>query len=160
MPNMFTTVMKPTTAKGSKPATMEAVQDRLIADLELDQLKRRNTLWALGAVSRACGMSLPETPADPSFINEKLKAFAPATIGLAPSTWTNALALLRFAFRRTGVIKAPARQIKRFAAAWTEVMRLPSRKNDLIGLSRFARFCSEHGIDPEQVDDAVFVEFL
>ena len=79
---------------------------------------------------------------------------------LSDGTWQNALTLTRFAMRRAGIIKSPARQIVRFAPDWTAALKLPALKHDQIGLSRLARFCTERGIAPDGVDDSVFDKFL
>lgn len=145
----------------ARKPTMACIRDRVAADLDptLPLRKRKDMVWAIGAVCKALQISL-DAPADPRVISERLTGFAPATANLAPTTWKNALALVRFAFRRTGVMKSPARRTVRFAPAWTAAMKLPRLKNQMIGLSRLARFCSHQGIDPEAVDDAVFAAFL
>ena len=140
--------------------TMQEVRSRILDDTSLPIRKRKDLAWALMAVARAFMLPPEKMPADPAFISQRLSKFAPVMAGFTLGTWKNALTLTRFAFRRVGIIKTPARRIERFAPKWTEVMRLPSQKFEQIALSRLARFCSEQHIDPDDVDDTVFARLL
>ncbi len=143
-----------------KKPTLGDLRARLATDTCLSDRKRANLIWMFGAIAKAVDLPVQDIPACPVFLNAKLKGFAPAQIDLASSTWTNAQALLRFALRRAGIIKAPARRTGRFSPPWTAVLKLPKCGPELIGLSRLARFCSTQGIDPEAVNDVVFADFL
>ena len=139
---------------------MAILKSKIMADAGLEARKKITIGWALGTVCRAFNQTLDSMPADPGFIGQQLKGFAPAQAGLAKGTWQNAIVLTRFAMRHAGIIKTPPRRIERFSSAWTEVMKLPRQKTELIGLSRLARFCTDHSIAPEDVNDAVFDDFL
>jgi integrase len=149
-----------TPTKIPKNPNLADVAAIVAAAADLAPRKKKDISWALGVVARACAGTVHDVPAVPALLSEKLTKFEPAALGLTAGTFKNAMALTRFALRYAGVIKSPARRIVRFAPAWTEVMRLPKLKNELIGLSRFARFCSATDIAPDQVNDAAFDAFL
>jgi integrase len=109
---------------------------------------------------RAFGLTPETMPADPIFIAERLRGFAPAMAGLSKGSWNNVLNWTRFSMRRAGIIKSKPRRTEKFAPAWTEIMKLPTLKHDQIGLSRLARYCSEHNVHPDAVDDAVMAALL
>ena len=151
---------RPPMSRLSKASTLADLAAHIADDPALEGRKAKDIAWALRTFARACGTPCEATLVDPRSLNEKLEAFAPATIGIGPATWKNAQNLTRFALRHVGLIKEPARRTVPLAPAWTEAMRGLIDQGHLIGICRLARFCTEQGVDPDQVDDGVFDALL
>jgi hypothetical protein len=143
-----------------KAPTIATVMARIATDPNLTGRKPKDLAWALRSVARAMGHTPSDMPANPRYLSKRLDGFSPVMAGLSADTWQNVLSLTRFALRHVGIIKVPARQAERFAPKWTALVASMGRSGDQIGLSRLARFCTAHGIDPESVNDSVFDAFL
>jgi integrase len=144
----------------SKASSLAEVAAFIAADKALSPRKTRDIRWGFSKVATALGQNPETCPANPKMIGEGLVGFVPAKIGLGTGAFQNAVNLTRFGLRHAGIMRTPARKLKRFAPIWTEAMKLLSDQKHMMGMSRFARFCSEHEIAPEDVDDATFAKFL
>jgi integrase len=74
-------------------------------------------------------------------------------VGLSPSRWRNVLSLTRFALKRAGLTRMPARHSQPIAPAWEDLFRQLNDRRSRIGLSRLAHYATQCGIDPKDIDD-------
>ena len=143
-----------------EPASLASVLQQVLADETLSKPKRDDLASAIRTVARALGRQPEDLPAHPGDLSGRLKGFAPAAAGLSESRWRNALSLTRAALMRVGIASVPGRSNVPFAPAWTALFGTIKRMTDRMALSRLARYCTERGIDPNEVDDGVFANFL
>lgn len=141
------------TAQNSTLATILA---GVIADESLTKRQRQDLASALHTVAKALGRPLDDLSAHPGQLRDRLKDFVPAMAGISPGRWANAISLTRQALKRAGFVHVPARSRMPFAPQWTALFRLLQQKQARLGLTRFARYCTTRGIDPEDVGDATF----
>lgn len=150
-----------------RPPNFAVLLDQIIADESLDSRKREEIKSALGSFAKEFGCPLEELAAHPSTLRKRPARLMPGLANLDLEAfrrfkrrWGNIKSLIRIAFKRVGIIAATGRSRVSFAPAWTALFRLVTGKYERIALSRLARFCSVRGIDPGQVNDAVFQAFL
>jgi hypothetical protein len=132
----------------------------VLADETLPKHKRDDIASAIRTVARALQRAPEDLPAQPADLTRRLKGFAPAAAGLTESRWRNAVSLLRFALRHFGIMTIPGRSTVPFALAWTALFGTMKRMGDRMALSRFARYCTDRGVDPDDVSDQIFADFL
>lgn len=140
--------------------SLATVQAHVTADETLPRRRRQDIASALRMVATALGRSLDDLPADPGQLRDRLKGFTPAMAGLTQRRWINVLSLTRSALKHAGITRVPGRSCVPLARGWTALFQLFEDKQARFGLSRFVRYCSTRGIDPEAVDDASFAAYL
>lgn len=139
--------------------TFASLIEQINADQALAPRRRQDLASALRTVAKALGKSPEDLPANPASLRQRLVRFTPAMAGVSRRRWQNALSLVRAAFKHAGLTQVPGRSRTPLSAAWAELFRHISNPKTRYGLSRFARYCSERGIAPEAVDDAVLEAF-
>lgn len=145
---------------GSTRLTMAAVIDMISADVDLSERKRQEIRSAFNTLSKAFQCPLADLEANPRSLNARLQNFTPAMAGLSKPRWHNAISLMRFALQHLNVIDLPARSTTPFAPEWAALFQPLTRMGDRLALAKFARFCSDAGIQPDDVTDATFDAFL
>ena len=88
-----------------------------------------------------------------------MKDFSPAMAGLTSSRWTNTKSLVRASLRDAGLAHMPGRYRETPAPEWARLFASLGDAMMRFGLSRLGRYCTVHGILPEQVDDQVLAGF-
>jgi hypothetical protein len=149
---------------------LEELQTRLanassLADLigqlavtDLKPARRRALEGALRAIAKLLKADPGDLPANMRDLLRRLDPISPASAGISRKYLQNLRAELKAAFAATGW--APRANRSTFTPPWAALSaRLPNPH--LKGaMTRFLRFCSERGIEPGQVDDAVLAAFL
>lgn len=125
---------------------------------DLPNQQRQELASALRTVGRALDRPLERLLADPRHLAPRLKAVAPAAIGLSVRSWINVRSRVRKAL---GLVRpmAPGRNTNQLTPAWDALWRALASRRFKIALSRFARRCSAAGIEPEAVTETTFLEF-
>ena len=138
--------------------SLASVLDALAtADLPLRQVADLRS--AVRSLCRVLGQPPSEVPADPAVLGRALRRALPAAAGIAPARWANIKSLLVKALAVTGCKVLPGRSLHPLTPAWTALdARLPD-KYSRAALSRLMHYCSAHGIEPHDVDQAVFDGF-
>jgi integrase len=151
--------------------TLAQLRERILADQTLPLPRRRDVASALRSLAKALRMPPELLPADPLSLRAALKGLTPAMSGTQPPRWRNMLSLTRFALTHAGLITLAGRFEQTPSARWVTLLAalpillpLPSGADRpdsaRYSLSRFARYCTAAGVEPEQVDDAVLAQFL
>src|SRR4051794_2672661 len=94
------------------------------------------------------------------YLRDRLKGFTAAMAGLTATRWRNILSLTRFPLKQAGLAHLPGRYREPLAPAWAELLQQLDTAQARFGLSRLSRYCSQHGIAPEGLDDGVMDRFL
>jgi integrase len=125
---------------------------------DLPNQQRQELASALRTVGRALDRPLERIQSDPRHLAPRLKAVAPAAIGMSARSWINVRSRVRKAL---GLVRpmAPGRNTNQLTPAWDALWRALASRRFKIALSRFARRCSAAGIEPEAVTEETFVEF-
>jgi integrase len=139
--------------------TLEDVRQRIISDHTLGLRRRQELSSALRTVGKVLGRRLEEVPADPAYLQRRLRGITAAMAGLSKGRWRNASSYSRSALQHVGVTHVPGRYDVPLSSEWAALLAEALDKRTRIGLSRFARYCGVNGIMPDQVTDAVMDRF-
>jgi integrase len=127
-----------------------------IADLTNRQ--RQELASAVRTVGRALDRPLERIQADPRHLAPRLKAVAPRAIGMSPRSWNN----IRFRARKAlSLVRpmSPGRNTNPLTPSWDGLWGPLESRRVKTSLSRFVRWCSAAGIEPEAVSETTFMEF-
>ena len=143
-----------------KPQTLAAVLALIQADTSLTIGRRRALASGLRSFAKAVHAPLEELSTRLDALRTRMNRYTPAMVGMSEGRWRNCLSETRKALTHVGIIKAPARSSTPFAPAWAALLAPLNKTHAQIAVSRFARYCTNHGIAPEQVTDADLDSFL
>jgi integrase len=135
----------------------------LIAAIEINQTlgwsKRRDLCSALRSVASWLNRAPAEVPASAEFVRRGLDQFHPDHSQITRKRIQNASALIKQAFRLSGIIESRATYLSPLLPGWRALYdRLPEN-GDRYGLSRFMRYCSAQEIPPVGVTSVTFDTF-
>lgn len=119
--------------------------------------RRQEITAALRTVARALRKPPDRVSADPRRLAEALKEVAPRAIGMSVGRWANVRSLTRAGLALVQPM-SPGRYITPLSPGWKGPWKQLPRPVRM-ALSRFARFCTVHGIEPEAVTEATFEAF-
>ena len=114
---------------------------------------------AVRSLCRVLGKTPGEVPADPGVLGRALRRALPATAGITPARWANIKSLVLKALALTGCRVLPGRSLHPLTPAWAALDALLPTKYFRAALSRLMHYCSAQGIEPDEVDQAVFDRF-
>lgn len=129
-----------------------------VSSADLPTRRRQEMASALRTVSRALGIPLASIPADPRRLSGKLKQVSPLAIGISPGRWNNIRSHVRGSLALVQPM-APGRHLNNLSPGWKALWRQLKSRPEKIGLSRFTRFCSAKGIEPDAVTSDTFATF-
>jgi integrase len=156
----------------ANPAMLAGINVRIAADQSLTFRKRQDVCSAYRMTAKAVAhmdkaeqnpsaikLTLENIPADPAWIRNRLKGFAPAMLRMSAKRWSNVQSLARFGFEHLGINRI--RSAQPIAPVWEDLLgRVPKEAKALrIGLLSSARFWSAGGVAPEDVTQATFDAF-
>lgn len=121
-------------------------------DEDLSWPGKREICSALRSIAKWTDRRPEELPANAEFIRRALEKFHPAHQGVGKRRVQNAVALVKRAMRRYGIISNKASYLVELNADWRALWKkLPSSYHKS-ALSRLVRFCCAQGIAPNVVD--------
>lgn len=109
-------------------------------------------------VGRALDRPLERIQSDLRHLAPRLKAVAPAAISMSARSWINVRSRVRKAL---GLVRpmAPGRNTNQLTPAWEALWRPLASWRVKISTSRFVRWCSGAGTEPQDVSETSFREF-
>lgn len=118
--------------------------------------RRRQLLGSLRRITKVLGKPSQQILVNPEFA-DRLRRIKPQLHGMTKRRWDNIIGDLRFCCRAAGI--NVGRSYTPMTAAWQALDDLvdPELRRRLV---RFARWCSEAGIEPDMVDDEVAAKHL
>src|SRR5262245_30736693 len=140
-------------------ATLQDVLTRVAADLSLPPQRRQDICSALRRMAVVFNRPLDAIPAHPGYLRQRLERFTPAMAGVTDQRWISVLSLVRAGLKHAGMSTVPGRYLTPMSPAWRELWRHINDRWIRDALSRLARYSTEIGVTPEQVDDAVLDRF-
>jgi integrase len=108
---------------------------------------------ALQKVSRAPDIAL--LPCDPRMLRKALITFHPAQARIKKKQWQSILSGLRRILRATGWIQPRVRHRTR-SPAWEALLSDIREPGQLDAIRRIANFCTETGVEPNEITDDTF----
>ena len=93
-------------------------------------------------------------------IAARLAAISPVAAGMTPKRFANIRSDFLAAVKASALIPIGPWHKGPLAPAWRQLFARVSRKRAHLGLSRFARYASTRGLDPEAVNDAIVADFI
>ena len=128
------------------------------ADSTLGKQDRINQMSAIRALAKVQGIPMGAIPLDEANLFRCYGAIR-ADRSMTKLRRSNIITLLNRVLKRAGLIKVGSRRMGKTTLSWVKLIDLLPHKEDQRGLSTFAKFCSEKGIDPEQVTREVWEDF-
>ena len=158
----MTITMPPDTGAGAfrdpdAPSLATLLEALTTADLPPRQVADLRS--AVRSLCRVLGQPPSEVPADPGVLGRALRHALPAAAGIAPPRWANIKSLVLKALAVTGCKVLPGRSLHPLTPAWAALDALLPDKYFRAALSRLMHYCSAQGIEPGDVDQAVFDRF-
>ena len=147
-------------SSAAKPVTLADVDAALKTNDALPPLRRRDLRSSLRRVARLLGQELVQIPLDLPTISRRLAGSMPAAVGLTEKSFANIKSDFLAALRTSGVRPSPRPAKTAMSPSWRRLTTGLSSKRMRLGLSRLAFWCSQKGIEPEQVSDAVLAEHI
>jgi hypothetical protein len=149
-----------TDAAKSATVTLADLFISLQHETSLSATRLRDLQSAVKRVASLLGQDAAAIPLDLPAISAKLAEFNPVAVGISAKTFANLRSGFLTALKVSG-LKPVQRSIKtELSPAWANLMAQLLGKRAHLGLSRFARYASAHGIEPDQIDDAVIARFI
>jgi integrase len=144
----------------SPPACLAEVRARILADAALPETRRRDMASALNSLAKALGQPAEIIPANPAALRPLLAGLTPAMVRMKPGRWRNVLSLTTAALAQVGLVVVQGRLRTPPSAMWLAILRpLEVGAGPHFHLWRFARYCTDRGIDPAQVDDVIVAAY-
>lgn len=125
----------------------------LKSDQALAAHRKRDLMSALRRVSKVLALPMSEIPADRRWLRVHLDRVSPPQLRIARKTCANVRSNVMAALEHAG-LGAPPYQNNGLATAWECLKDELPRGNDRGALGRFSQFCSNRGVDPDDVTDA------
>ena len=137
------------------------MQQKVWANDELSYPRRREIASAINTVAGWFKLPLDMIPASTSFLRERFKHVHPAHVNVSKRRIQNVRSLIMAAFRAEGVTTKLAPYMTPMAPAWKALWdMLEGSHYHRVELSRLFRYCSNQGISPEEINDAVLAAYL
>jgi len=124
----------------------------------LPERRRQEISSALRTIARAIGKPPERIPSHPRLLAARLKQIAPTAIGISRGRWNNIRSLARAGVALVQPM-SPGRNRNRVTPGWQALFEQLELRTTKIAVSRFLRFCSARGIEPEEVSQTTFKEF-
>ncbi len=135
----------------------EVIQ-RLECNTRLDKIRRRDLISAVNGAAKLIGRQPFELKADVPDLRRALSKVHPMQAGIKPKRLSNIKSDLGVALRLTRSAPRKRRKADR-TDAWLQFLNGANAEHQKHQLARFADYCSNHGIEPDQVDDDVASRF-
>jgi hypothetical protein len=134
-----------------------AVVDRSTA---LSPTRLRDLRSAVMRVASLLGNVPGRIALDLPAIATGLTAINPVAAGITTKRFANVRSDFLAAVKASGLVPIGASHKGHLAPAWRQLFARLSHRRAHLGLSRFARYASARGIDPEAVDDVTVADFI
>jgi hypothetical protein len=137
------------------PPSLATVLDGLNRPSGLSATRLRDLRSAVKRVAALLGNVPAAIPLNMETIQAGLSTINPIAVGVTAKRFTNIRSDFVAAVKASGVITVKKTAGRKVSASWEELFsRLTARRAHL-GLSRLARYASDHGIEPKEINDKV-----
>jgi integrase len=131
------------------------VMTKVADHANLSHERRRDIQSGLRRVAKALGRAPQDVPADAAWLQKRLGGFAPASAGLTPKSWSNALSDARAGLVLFGVVERRFNRKDDLSPEWRPLWEAVLASGDLSvqPISRFVHFLNRLGVAPADVGD-------
>jgi integrase len=126
----------------------------------LSETRRRDLRSAVKRVAALLDDAPERIPLVMPAISAKLAKLSPAAAGVSAKTFHNLRSDFLAAVKASGLHSARRPARAPLGPAWQALLKELSTRRVHLGLSRFARYASERGIEPPKVDDSTIEVFI
>jgi integrase len=148
-------LVRPAPLTGIANATLADVMAFVSADPDISAVQRGDRRCALRVLAKVLGKELALIPAEIEPFRPMVAAALPGAYGISEKRWGNIRSRVLASMASAGLPVMTGRSMTTLSPAWDRLLgQLPNKGR--LGLSRFMHFCTREGIEPDQVDDAVF----
>ena len=141
---------------------MQTLQD-VITDLrertDMPSAKRSELVSAVSRLCRAASTVPSEVPADPLAVRRLIERAQPGAVGISKRSWANTRSLVGKALELAGIRLLRRRTNGTLSPGWKGKLDQLPEPTLSWNLTRFAKFASRFGIEPEAVDANAFDRF-
>jgi integrase len=138
---------------------MAELRDAILADPSIEEVRRRDIASALRCLAKGLHRPLDMISTDPAQLRGLLANTTPAMAGFKSGRWNNIRSLTQQALAHVGVVTVPSHARAELSPAWKALLQPLTTYGDRYKLSRLGRYCTDAGIEPAAVDDAVLAGF-
>lgn len=141
--------------------TMAEIIQRIRENEDHSETRCRNLSCSVRVMCRALGQPPDSLPASFELLRGRLAAFHPLSAGIRPKRWQNIRSDVSFALRHFGPVPPVTRRAPLPTHPEWQCFRKAIGDHEHLSwkLSRLARYCSERGTTPSEVNDAVMAEY-
>jgi integrase len=152
----------PTKASGKDGSalTLQDLLDAVEGRLTLSVTRRRDLRSAVKRVASLVGEDPGRIPLNLPELSRKLAEVNPVSVGLTIKTFCNIKSDFIAAVKAAELTPLRHRPKAPLNADWARMMAQLSGKRPRVGLSHLARYCSDLGIAPDKINDAVIENFI
>jgi integrase len=122
--------------------------------------RRGDLKTAVGLLARASGKDLAQIPFTAKSVRDILDLTTPAALELSDTSFAAYVGHLRYILRRLDLLKERRRAGHELRPAWAPLIDTLTDKIAWLRLKAFVAFCSDRGLDPVVVNDAVLADYL
>src|ERR1700736_5643746 len=142
------------------PVTLKDVVDRLTANPDLSDTRKRDLRSAVVIYGKLKGEPLCAIPLDLAAIRRTLEAIVPAQAKVSRKRWANLRSDLVAALDASGLQPMLKTADVELDCTWAALLRAVKDKAVMYGLSRLARWATARQIRPAEADDDVLERFF
>jgi integrase len=143
---------------GTEPLTLATILSALNGLDRLSDTRLRDLRSAVKRIATLLGDEPAAITLDLDAISVRLSAITPLAVGISAKRFANIRSDFLAAVTACGV--RPFSGKKTLSPAWLKLFERMAGRRTHIGLSRFARYASDHGIKPSDINDDVIAAFI
>ena len=147
-------------SKAAAPIMLQQVVERISANAELSDTRKRDLRSAVVIYGKIVGAPLGEIRLELAAIRETLDGVVPLQAKVTRKRWANLRSDLAAAIAVSGVQPMLKTSDIKLTVPWQELLNATKDKRITNGLSRFARWASAKSLRPTDVDSAVLERFI
>jgi integrase len=152
--------LDPVPQTATTPATLQDVIDRLTANPDLSEIRKRDLRSAVVTFARLTGQAPALILLDLAGIRARLDAMVPAQAKVSRKRWANLRSDLAAAIEASGLRPMLKTKGVKLDARWSSLLQPVTDQRVRNGLSRLARWASRCRIAPAMVDDGIIKRFI
>ena len=141
-------------------ATLQDVVDRLMANPNLPEWRKRDLRSAVVIYGKLVGQPLSAIPLDLGAIRHTLDGIVPAQAKVSRKTWCNVRTNIAGAIDASGLQPMLKTAHMALDSTWAALFGAVNDKGVTNGLSRLARWATSRHISPAAIDNAIFEQFF
>ncbi len=149
-----------TPSKASASVMLQQVLDRLSANAEISDTRKRDLRSAVVIYAKIVDTPLDEIPLDLAAIRKTLDGVVPLQAKVTRKRWANLRSDLAAAIAASGVQPMFKTSDVKPTEDWQKLLNATKDKRITNGLSRFARWASTKGLSPNDINNEEFKRFF